>query len=245
LLGKVNNFIISIRKIWLDHIFLALGLFFSYSVYIYTMAFKKQKFYVVWEGRKTGIFTTWEECKEATMGHQGAKYKAFESLDEAMTASKSNPWKYMNQKEKSISQSTMPGNIIYPSVSVDAACAGVPGPMEYQGVDSRTKQLLFHQGPFPNGTNNIGEFLAIVHALAMLDKLGNKQMPIYTDSVTAMAWVRNKKAKTTHTMEANNEVLFDMIDRAEKWLKDHSILNPIFKWETKKWGEIPADFGRK
>jgi ribonuclease HI len=129
--------------------------------------------------------------------------------------------------------------------SVDAACSGNPGAMEYRGVITDTGQELFRQGPFKKGTNNIGEFLAIVHALALLKKLGDSNRIIYTDSRTAMAWVRNKKVKTLLKKEAANEDIFDLIDRALKWLASNTYSNKIIKWETKRWGEIPADFGRK
>ena len=53
--------------------------------------------------------------------------------------------------------------------AVDAGCSGNPGPMEYRGVDMRTGKQIFHFGPI-QGTNNIGEFLAIVHALALMEQ---------------------------------------------------------------------------
>ena len=131
------------------------------------------------------------------------------------------------------------------SICVDAACAGNPGTMEYQGVDTNTKRRIFYQGPFKDGTNNIGEFLALVHGLGYLKKYGHDTVPIYTDSTTAIAWVRNKKAKTTLLKTPRNAILFDLVARAEQWLKTNTYKNPIIKWETEKWGEIPADFGRK
>ena len=131
------------------------------------------------------------------------------------------------------------------SISVDAACSGNPGTMEYQGVDTLTKRRIFHQGPFKDGTNNIGEFLALVHGLGYLKKHGHDTVPIFTDSVTAMAWVRNKKAKTTLERTPNNAILFELVARAEQWLKTNTYNNPIIKWDTEKLGEIPADFGRK
>jgi ribonuclease HI len=127
---------------------------------------------------------------------------------------------------------------------VDAACNTVTGDMEYQGVDAKSKRLIFHQGPYRDGTNNIGEFLAIVHALAIL-KREKSSLPIYTDSMTAISWVRNRKANTKLAKSPENEILFDLLDRAEKWLKENIWKNPILKWETTIWGEIPADFGRK
>lgn len=130
------------------------------------------------------------------------------------------------------------------SIAVDAACSGNPGPMEYRGVYVKTGQVLFKVGPMQQGTNNIGEFLAIVHALAMQEKQGT-QLPIYSDSVNAQKWVRQGFCKTTLEENEVNAPIFDLIRRAETWLRTHTFRLPIYKWETKEWGEIPADFGRK
>jgi ribonuclease HI len=95
------------------------------------------------------------------------------------------------------------------------------------------------------GTNNIGEFLAIVHALALYKQKGLTTRPIYTDSVTAMGWVKKKKANTKLEQNAKTAKLYELIQRAETWLQQNTYSNPIIKWETEDWGEIPADFGRK
>ena len=131
------------------------------------------------------------------------------------------------------------------SLSVDAACSKNPGIMEYQGVATKTGEVIFHKGPFAEGTNNIGEFLALVHALAHLKKSGMTNVPIYTDSKTAQAWVRNKQVRTTLKKSSQNEILFVLMQRAVAWLKSNQYENKILKWNTEKWGEIPADFGRK
>jgi ribonuclease HI len=132
---------------------------------------------------------------------------------------------------------------ILDSIAVDAACSGNPGPMEYRGVYVRTGQELFHFGPV-EGTNNIGEFLAIVHCLALQEKQGT-YLPIYSDSVNAQKWVRMGLCRTKLECTERNRSLFDLIRRAEAWLRQHHVQVPIYKWETKAWGEIPADFGRK
>ena len=128
---------------------------------------------------------------------------------------------------------------------MDAACSGNPGDMEYRGVFTDTGEEIFRQGPFKKGTNNIGEFLAIVHALALLKKMGDEQRIIYTDSRTALAWIRNKKVKTVLKKDRSNAIIFELIARAIKWLENNTYKNQIIKWNTKEWGEIPADFGRK
>ena len=157
-------------------------------------------------------------------------------------------WDYIGknakQKKPSAKDISKYGTPNFDSLSVDAACSGNPGLMEYQGVYTKTGEVIFHQGPFKDGTNNIGEFLALVHGLAFL-KQKNSPIPIYTDSKTAMAWVRTKKTKSLLVRNENNAILFEMVARAEKWLVDNTFSTEILKWETEIWGEIPADFGRK
>ena len=213
------------------------------------MSKKKQKYYVVWKGNKPGIYTTWEECKKQVHGFTAPVFKAFENREIAEKAYTENPSKYMGDnyiepvmlkkyQNKSI------GSPIKNTLSVDAACSGNPGPLEYQGVDTSNGKLIFHQGPFPLGTVNIGEFLALVHGLALL-KNQKSSIPIYSDSMTAMSWVRKKAIKTNLERNAKTEELFKLVDRALIWIKTNTWENEILKWETAVWGEIPADFGRK
>lgn len=207
----------------------------------------KQKYYVVWEGGVPGIYTSWAECEAQTKGYPNARYKSFKNKNEAILALRASSTNYIGSKSKPIKSTksfkipTLPPN----SISVDAACSGNPGLMEYRGVYTDNAIEIFKQGPFKQGTNNIGEFLALVHALAMLSKKGDTTTSIFSDSRTAMAWVRNKKVKTTLKKTAVNAIVFDLIDRALSWLNSNQVKNPILKWDTKNWGEIPADFGRK
>lgn len=206
-----------------------------------------KKYYVVWQGRKKGIFTTWAECKKQVEGFAGARYKSFTSKEEAEKAfadswviNPSNPIKSTSEDNtKSYSS-----QIITPSICVDAACAGNPGKMEYQGVCTVTKKVLFHQKPLDNGTNNLGEFLAIVHGLKYLQGQ-NQTVPIYSDSAIAILWVKNKTVKTTLKQDYRNREIFELLNSALIWLQENKYSNKILKWDTKMWGEIPADFGRK
>ena len=116
--------------------------------------------------------------------------------------------------------------------------------MEYRGVDTQTKKQLFIQGPFKKGTNNIGEFLALVHGLGFLKK-NKSEIPIYSDSRIAIGWLKKGQCRTNLKITSENKDLFDFIKRAEKWLNENTYSTKILKWETKAWGEIPADFGRK
>jgi ribonuclease HI len=206
----------------------------------------KKKFYVVWEGHQTGVFDNWKSCERAIKEYPGAKYKSFENELQARKAINEAYYKHVgkNAAPAKPANPNAGGGPILQSIAVDAAYSSASKNMEYQGVYTADKSVWFKRGPIPKGTNNIGEFLAIVHALALC-KQQNINLPIYTDSVTAMAWVRNKKAKTTLDEEPENEKLFEYIDRAEAWLKENTWTNRILKWDTQNWGEIPADFGRK
>ena len=228
----------------------------------------KKKFYVVWNGLTPGIYHTWDECQAQIKGVKGAVYKSFDSKEEAERAYSSPAYKYVRRKKaqpippceggetdtvessphrggdaQRVEGDYVRGRSPLYALAVDAACSGNPGPMEYRGVYLEDGKEIFHFGPV-HGTNNIGEFLAIVHALALLDKQGLK-MTIYSDSRTAISWVRKKYCKTQLERTENTEQLFQLIDRAEAWLKSHRVTVPIVKWETDQWGEIPADFGRK
>lgn len=208
----------------------------------------EKKYYVVWEGKKTGIFENWEECHENIFGYPKAKYKSFKTLELAEKAISESYFDYAGKNifasELTKDQLKLIGNPIENSICVDASCIGNPGVMEYQGIDFKTKKIVFKNGPFKQGTNNIGEFLAIVHALAFLKK-NNDLRPLYSDSIYAINWVNRKVMNTNLERTSNNEELFLILDRALNWLKSNEYSTKIFKWQTKAWGENPADFGRK
>ena len=211
----------------------------------------KNKFYVVWQGRTPGIYESWEACEKEITGVKGAKYKSFPNRLTAESAFKEGPDAYWGKEVTPvIDLSAAKEQPVSPAIAVDAACSGNPGKMEYQGVlvdfatQPATSVKLFKSPLFENGTNNIGEFLAIVHALA-LQKQKHLSYPIYSDSVNALLWIRQKKCKTKLQPNAKNEYLFQLIARAENWLRNNAIEVPVLKWKTEIWGEIPADFGRK
>lgn len=208
-----------------------------------------KKYYVVWEGHESGIYDNWEDCRRLIEGYPGARYKSFPSREAAehafyaamddfqmggVPAKPSNTPAYSRGKEGPVLR----------SLAVDAACSGNPGLMEYQGVFVDSGQKAFHKGTFPMGTANIGEFLAIVHALAFL-KQKNSHLPVYSDSKIAISWVAQGVAKTKLEHNQQTANLYTIIKRAEKWLEANQWKNKILKWDTKNWGEIPADFGNK
>ncbi|CAM3745535.1 ribonuclease H1 domain-containing protein [Aquirufa aurantiipilula] len=206
---------------------------------------KKQKYYVIWAGHETGIFDSWGKAEKLIKNFPGAQYKSFDTKAAAEEAFKKNYWASIDTAKKtSVKKSIHSQAIITPSISVDAACSGNPGVLEYQGVNTETKEVLFAQGPYPIGTVNLGEFLAIVHGLAYLKKI-DCPFPLYSDSRTAIAWVRNKAIKTNLERNAETEELFQRVDKAIAWLKGNFYQTKILKWETEHWGENPADYGRK
>lgn len=205
-----------------------------------------KKYYVVWRGFKPGIYTTWEACKKQVAGFEKAQYKSFTSLEEAESAFKQSYETIRELKgKKNLLELKTEKKPLLNSLSVDAACKGNPGILEFRGVYTDTGTELFERGPYENGTVNIGEFLAIVLALAWLKK--NKlSMPIYSDSRTAISWIRKKQINTKLQWNKKNEPLLKAVLNAQKWLKENGTGDvPILKWETKLWGEIPADYGRK
>lgn len=200
----------------------------------------KNKFYVVWRGRQVGVFSNWDSCKIQIEGYKGAQYKSFPDRASAEEAFKSG----YQQSAISHQPSAVSQQPIGQSIAVDAACSGNPGKMEFQGVFVETKTHLFKSPVYEQGTNNIGEFLAIVYCLAW-QKKNNINYPIYSDSVNAQKWVREGVCKTKISETEKNKPLFDVIRWAENWLKTNNFRVPIYKWRTEVWGEIPADFGRK
>jgi len=204
---------------------------------------RKQKFYVVWKGRKPGIYTLWADCEAQVKGFEGAQYKGFESREAAKIAFKGN-YEDFKSKPHAVRQWLFtPNPPMLPSLSVDAACSGSPGLLEDRGVNTETGEQVFRAGPFPGGTNNIGEFLAIVRGMEWLAR-HKLDWVIYSDSDTAVAWIRARKCNTKLARTASNAMLFQLIARAEESLKNFKSFR-IMKWDTKAWGENPADFGRK
>ena len=219
------------------------------------MAKQKAKFYVVWQGRESGIYDSWSSC-EAQVKGVSAKYKGFSSRAEAEKALAEGYEKHLSTPSRSLTSSLQTSiasltpeemcqhGVHLPALAVDAACSGNPGLMEFRGVIADTGTQVFHRGPYVDGTNNIGEFLAIVLGLAYL-KQQHLPWALYSDSKTAISWVRQKQCKTKIEWNAKNQDLLIAVRAAEKWLHENTWTTPIYKWDTEHWGEIPADFGRK
>lgn len=225
----------------------------------------KAKYYVVWEGRQPGVYDDYDDAMEQVYGFPGAKFKSYNSPEEATEAYRrgtpdSNERSLgsllagasIRKREKKATvkgKKTEPDWHEFPEIdttawAVDASCLGNPGRMEYRGVDLNSGQELFRIGPFDDATNNIGEFLAIVHAFALMEQRGEVHN-VYSDSVSGMAWVRRRKINTQLKPTERNRKVFDLMARAMAWLLQHTPRGKLMKWQTELWGEIPADFGRK
>ena len=215
----------------------------------------KRKCYVVWVGREPGIYQDWDDCREQIEGFPGAKFKAFDSQTAATIAFRGDPGDQTSIIEAIAAHSASKEcadellfnhpEINPAAIAVDGACAGNPGLMEYRGVEVKTNKEIFRVGPLADGTNNVAEYLAIVHALALLYKQSDGVTPIYSDSRTARSWVKNRGHRSKLERTPRNARIFEMLARADRWLQTHTTTNPILRWDTDSWGEIPADFGRK
>jgi len=212
---------------------------------------KKSKYYVVWVGVEPGVYDNWEDAEEQVATFPGAKFKSYPSYESAVAAYRNGMGEPQSLARllgtppaMTLNYSAFP-EVDTDAIAVDASCPGNPGLMEYQGVSLATGRRLFHYGPLPGGTNNIGEYLAIVHALALCAQRGEARRTVYSDSATALAWVRARRSASRITPTPGNAAVCDMLARADRWLQTHDLTNPIRKWNTAVWGEIPADFNRK
>lgn len=224
------------------------------------------KYYTVFRGRNPGVYEDWDDAREQVEGFPGALFKSYRSSEEATTAYRK-AMALADEKElanlifhksdgdaSSVTDKSpatvyngaesLPPEVDADAWAVDASCMGNPGRMEYRGVELSTGKEVFRVGPFEPATNNIGEFLAIVHAMALMTKNGEFHN-IYSDSKTGMSWVRNRMPRTKLEPGPKNRKLFELMARAVAWLRTHKFPAKLMKWETETWGEIPADFGRK
>jgi ribonuclease HI len=195
------------------------------------MTNKNTRHYVVWKGVQPGIYPTWQEASKQVLGYSGARLKRYGCLEDAELA-------FYPHSPLDLTET---GDVI-PALAVDSSCRGALGPLEYRGV-WLTGEPYFHVGPYEDGMNNVGEFLAVVHAAALLKRDERSDVAIYSDSLTALRWVGEKTCQVKLT--ARNALIFELVSRALVWLEANHIDNPLLKWHAAQWGEIPADFGRK
>lgn len=205
-----------------------------------------EKYYVVWAGRKKGVFPSWAQCSRSVFKFPGAKFRSYKTLAAARAAFERGPT--ANAASPPLWTTANPGPVL-PCVAVDASCRGPPGPTEFRGVMlcmpiAPAGEVIFQSSVYKMGTNNIGEFLAIVTALMWLEQKVQRDTLVYSDSAVAIGWVKNGHANSQ--LEGISQDLKDELLTAEGWLVIHAnSICRIRKWDTRAWGEIPADYGRK
>lgn len=197
---------------------------------------KAKKYYAVLKGYEPGVYDSWTDCQKQVNGFSGAEFKSYTSREEALTAFNT------NELDVEIEPTYKPSS--KESISVDVGTHGNPGIMEYRLVWSDTGEEIYHSKEYPVGTNNLGEFLAIVHAIGYVRK-ENLDIDIYSDSQTALTWVKKKQYKTSLERNKDTELLFKHLDRAISYLRNNEPYAKLHKWNTVLHGEIKADFGRK
>jgi ribonuclease HI len=139
-----------------------------------------QKFYVVWSGRQTGIFSDWATTQKAVDGYAGARFMSFPTRAEAEQAfargshstipakSASRQKTRTSDVERSAKHSAHQFNV---SIYCDGACEPNPGNAGSGIVVYRAGKLaqLWFGLYNPRGTNNTAELNALYHALRMAE----------------------------------------------------------------------------
>jgi len=210
------------------------------------------KYYAVFEGRKPGVYDTWEECNRQVNGYSGATFRSYRTKAEAEKELDTyNSKKGAEKASTSVNNAEVapatPTSRPTTGIFADGACSGNPGPMEYRviRISESTKPETIAKQSFDQGTNNVAEFLALVEALKNTQ---DSHEPVYTDSTNAITWVERGGCNTQSSLSKDAQVA---VDNAVKWLKSlpqeqrANMEARIKKWDTQAWGEIPADFGRK
>lgn len=249
------------------------------------MSKPRKKYYTVWVGEEPGVYDSWAECQLQVNGFPGARYKAFDTMEEAVEAYRGDPRRELDIMRAILTEAdrrkaeaakenaarprpayrpvsisprpcvidgvkdytSIPG-VNLSAIAVDGACAGNPGRMEYRAVRVVDGAEIFHVGANVKyiGTNNIAEYLAMIHLAAILQKNNDTVTPIYTDSKNTLAWLRRGRSNTSLEATPATAPTLELLRRADAWLAANGpIRNPVLKWKTEEWGEIPADFGRK
>ena len=138
-----------------------------------------KKFYVVWQGREKGIFTTWAECKKQVDHFPGARYKSFPTLDAAEsafkgtknTSSQKSPTKKRSTTNtvKTYTASEINALAIDIKIFTDGGCEPNPGKAGSGIALYRNNKLdaLWYGLYSPKGTNNTAELNALHQALIL------------------------------------------------------------------------------
>jgi len=137
---------------------------------------------------------------------------------------------------------------------VDGSTRGNPGPSEYRAMNLATGEVVFHC-KIGIATNNITEFIALAHCVLYCIQ-NDLTTEIYTDSQTALSWLRKKSTNSSLPNNEKTAIARDYMNRIIAKLKDVNIIYDgidtkvndniiVSKWYSSEYGEIPADFGYK
>ncbi len=207
------------------------------------------KYYVVWKGKQTWVFSSWNQVQPLISWFSDAKFKSFETREDAEHAFVLSREDFYGQSSLSLwkkwqNDKTIDVPFCIDAVAVDAACAWNPGILERRGVEVADGNEIF-SFRIEKGTNNVGEFLAIVSWFQRIFS-SDSDFFIYSDSKIAINWVKERKCKSLLRIESPSLPVWKFVQEAEEWLKTHEIdFSHLLKRRTSEWGEIPADFGRK
>lgn len=155
-----------------------------------------KKYYVVWAGRQTGIFTEWSTTQRHVLGFPGARFKSFKSLAEAEGAFKNGGFSSAGNPSHRATAPRIRQPPAPPSAAAglqiycDGACDPNPGHAGSGIAVYRDGQLveLWYGLYNPNGTNNIAELNALLRALLMAepDVAAGRNAQILCDSSYAI-----------------------------------------------------------
>jgi ribonuclease HI len=156
-----------------------------------------KKFYVVWTGRQTGVFTDWPTAQRSVDGFPGAKYKSFPTRAEAETALRAGAPPRTAARSATTKQTKPAQDDAFASDSVvslqiycDGACEPNPGNAGSGVVVYRAGAVteLWYGLYNPNGTNNTAELNGLLSALLMAEKAINtgEDAEILCDSTYAL-----------------------------------------------------------
>jgi len=155
-----------------------------------------KKFYVVWQGRKPGIYTDWPTCLQQVDKFTGARYKSFPSLADAQSAfeggssSAGTSSKSKNKSNASSVKTYTAKEVLafdaYTKIFTDGGCEPNPGEAG-SGLalycENELTQLWY--GLYnPMGTNNTAELNALHQALLIAKREINakRTVAIFCDS---------------------------------------------------------------
>lgn len=198
-----------------------------------------KKFYVVWQGRETGIFTDWNTCKKQVDAFAGARYKSFKTRAEAQAAfaGSAAPKSSSLVKKKSTKQTVktytadeIAAMALDTKIFTDGGCEPNPGNAG-SGIAVYRNNLideLWYGLYEPHGTNNTAELHALHQALIMAESEADlgRSVAIFCDSkysiqcVTQWAVNWQKKGWKKASGEIKNLELIKQMFALHQQLKD-------------------------